>query len=113
MTATVRSASEEVAHLTRLTENLLSMSRAHGGRISVDGAPVRLHAMLDDLARRHRYVAEAAGVSVTVDAPDDEVCIDATRVREALDDVVDNAVRHSPIGGVVVLHATVSGRRAS
>ena len=63
--------------------------------------------MLDDLARRHRYVAEAAGVTVTVDAPDDEVCIDATRIREALDDVVDNAVRHSPAGGVIVLHAAV------
>jgi signal transduction histidine kinase len=108
LTATVRSASDEVAHLTRLTENLLAMSRAHGGRISVDGAPVRLRAMLDDLARRHRYVAEAAGVSVTVDAPDDEVCIDATRLREALDDVVDNAVRHSPAGGVIVLHASVN-----
>jgi signal transduction histidine kinase len=107
LTATVRSASDEVAHLTRLTENLLAMSRAHDGRISVDGAPVRLRAMLDDLARRHRYVAEAAGVSMTVDAPDDEVCIDATRLREALDDVVDNAVRHSPAGGVIALHATV------
>ena len=105
LTATVRSASEEVEHLTRLTENLLAISRAHGGRISVDGAPIRLRAMLDDLARRHRYVAEAAGVTVTVDAPDDEVCIDATRIREALDDVVDNAVRHSPAGGVIVLHA--------
>jgi two-component system, OmpR family, sensor kinase len=108
LTATMRSASEEVAHLTRLTENLLSLSRAHGGRISVDGAPIRLRAMLDDLARRHRYVAESSGVSVAVDAPDDEVCIDAARVREALDDVVDNAVRHSPVGGVIVLHATVN-----
>ncbi len=107
LTATVRSASEEVEHLTRLTEDLLAISRAHGGRISVDGSPIRLRAMLDDLARRHRYVADAAGVTVTVDAPDDEVCIDATRIREALDDVVDNAVRHSPAGGVIVLHAQV------
>jgi signal transduction histidine kinase len=109
LTATVRSASDEVAHLTRLTENLLAMSRAHGGHVSVDGAPVRLHAMLNDLARRHRYVAGAAGVSVAVDAPDDEVCIDATRIREALDDVVDNAVRHSPAGGRIVLHAMRDG----
>jgi signal transduction histidine kinase len=106
LTATVRSASDEVAHLTRLTENLLAMSRAHGGRISVDATSVRLRAMLDDVGRRHRYVADPARVSITVHAPDDQVRMDATRIREALDDVVDNAIRYSPPGGRIVLRAT-------
>jgi two-component system OmpR family sensor kinase len=105
LTAAIRSASEEVAHLTRLTENLLAISRAHDGRINVEGVHVELRQALDDLARRHRLVAAETHLTVSIDAPDDWVCIDTTRIREALDDIVDNAIRHSPPGGRVHLHA--------
>lgn len=108
LTATIRSASEEVAHLTRLTENLLTVSRERDERLKIDGALVQLRPMLDELARRDQYLADEAGLTMTVEAPDDWVRIDTTRVREALDDIVHNAIRHSPPGGQVRLGAELS-----
>lgn len=108
LTATIRSASEEVAHLTRLAENLLTVSRAHGERVRVNAALIQLRPLLDELARRHQHAADEACLTITVDAPDDWVRVDATLVREAFDDIVPNAIRHSPPGGQVRLRAAHS-----
>jgi signal transduction histidine kinase len=40
-------------------------------------------------------------VAIQADAPDVEAELDRTRVRQALDNVIGNAIRHSPHGGVV------------
>jgi two-component system sensor histidine kinase BaeS len=47
-------------------------------------------------------VAEASGVAVRVNAPDPvEVFADPARLRQALGNLVANAVRHTPAGGAV------------
>lgn len=101
----VTSISAEVDHLTRLTADLLALSRAYAGRLAVSPAPTPLAEFLRDLARRHRARADITAVTISVDAPQHIVHIDRTWIREALDDVIDNALRLSPPGASITLTA--------
>ena len=103
--AAIRSASAETDHLVRLAEDLLVLARSHDGRLPVRGEPTDLLALLDRIAERHRPAALSAGVELSVDAPAVDVCVDVARLRQALDDLLDNALRHVPGGG----HVRVTG----
>lgn len=107
MEAALRSASEETDHLVRLAEDLLVLARAHGGRLPVQGERIDLRELLHGIAARHEARATEAGVAIMVEAPETFAKVDAARLRQAVDDLLDNAVRHTPRGGQI----QVSGER--
>ena len=105
--AALRSASEETDHLVRLAEDLLVLARAHGGRLPMQGERTDIRELLQGIARRHESRATAAGVEIAVEAPRAFAYVDSARLRQAVDDLLDNAVRHTPRGGRI----QVSGER--
>lgn len=95
------SALRSVEALARLTMDLLDVSRLEQGLFSLRLQPV-------DLMRVVREVAAAAtvpGHEVQVRGPEELVLIgDPERLRQALSNLVANAVRHSPKGLPVVVN---------
>lgn len=97
----LRSAAEETDRLTSLAEDLLVLARSEGSRL-----PVRREAL--DAARLVRdTVASFAGralelgvlLATTGAATELRAELDAARMRQAIGNVVDNALRHTPRGG--------------
>jgi signal transduction histidine kinase len=104
----VASAEDEVARLTRLTNDLLMLARSDEGKLPVRPAPTRVRDLLERSAAR-AGVPDAARASCVVLAPQDLVAtLDGDRVRQAVDNLIDNALRFAPPGSRV----TVSGRAA-
>jgi two-component system, OmpR family, sensor kinase len=97
----LRSASAEVDHLVRIAEDLLVLARSEHGRIPVRREPVSLTQVVDESRRALAATAAASEVTIDVESPDLHAELDGTRVRQALDNLVGNAIRHSPPGGVV------------
>ena len=108
LTNALASVSQENAHLTRLTEDLLVLSRARGGVLPVRRAEAALPELLDDARRRHGLL-NSAGVQVAFQAADCVVRVDPVWFRQAVDNLVDNALRHTPPGGRVEVHADRQG----
>jgi hypothetical protein len=108
LTDALASVSQENAHLTRLTEDLLVLSRARKGVLPVQRAEVALPALLDD-ARRRRGLLNRTGVQVSFEAQDCIVRVDQVWFRQAVDNLVDNALRHTPPGGRVNVRADRQG----
>jgi two-component system, OmpR family, sensor kinase len=104
--AALVSASEEADHLARLAEDMLVLSRAHGGRLPVHRVPTSLPALLEEQARRFAPRAAVAGVDVQVTAAGEDLRIDPVRIRQALDGLLDNALRYTPAGGAIGLSAS-------
>ncbi len=102
------SVSVENTHLTRLTQDLLVLSRARGGVLPVQLADVPLPQLLDDARRRHGLL-NGRGVQVSFEAPDCVVRVDPVWFRQAVDNLVDNALRHTPPGGQVEVRASLEG----
>jgi len=101
-------ASGEVNHLVRIAEDLLVLARAERGRIPTHRTSVSLEALVDASRRAFAATAEAGGVTLAAEAPDTTVEVDGTRVRQALDNLLDNALRHTLPGGEVRVTATVT-----
>ena len=104
----VAHAAEEAGRLSRLADDLLLLSRSDQGHLVADHELTRVRAVLAESARHCVERARALGVTCRVDAPGDLLWeVDPRRVRQALDNLVDNALRFAPSGTEVVLAARV------
>ena len=100
LTAAIRSASAETDHLVRLAEDLLVLARSHDGHLPVRGetvGPARA-AQHDRRTPSSRGGHERVWSCLSM-RPPPTICVDVARLRQALDDLLDNALRHVPAGG--------------
>jgi len=109
--ASVESASEETDRLVRLANDLLVLARATDGRLPVHRADTSLSELVKSAVDLFRARAAVAGVRIDATAPDQLVWVDGMRVRQAVDNLVDNAIRHTPAGGTVMVRADRRWRR--
>lgn len=107
--ASLRSAQEDVNHLQRLAEDLLVLARSRGGRLPVRRVQMRLATLVTRSLELIDGQARNAGVRIEVEAADDEVKLDPDRMHQALQNLLENAIRHSPSGGVVRVSAGRTG----
>ena len=101
LAAALRSASEETDRLARMAEDLLVYARLNHGRVPVVRAQTDLRALLEASVRMFAPRAEARGVRVDVEASSLSVEVDEARVRQAVDNLLDNAIRVTSAGGIV------------
>ena len=112
LAAAVDRAGEETARLARITEQLLFLARSDEDRIRPRLERTNISALLTGSAEHAAARAHEAGVTLRVEAPADLVAeVDPDRIREAVDNLVDNALRFAPAGTPVVLAARADGPR--
>ena len=106
----VAHASEEAARLARITDQLLFLARADEDRVSPRRQPTDMGKLLTSSAQQAAGRAREAGVSCEVQAQAGLVAdLDPDRIREAVDNLVDNAIRFAPAGTPIVLAARGAG----
>ena len=81
------------------------LARSRGGQIPIRRVRTRLDALVGKCLQVVNVQTHEAGVTIDVDRSDDTVELDPDRVHQALRNILENAVRHSPRGGVVRLSA--------
>jgi two-component system OmpR family sensor kinase len=101
----LRSASRETDRLARLAEDLLVLSRGGDGSLPVHRRETNLRKLLEAAAASARRRSENATIAVSCEDSLSAV-VDPDRIRQAVDDLVDNALRHG--GGEAV---EISARR--
>jgi two-component system, OmpR family, sensor kinase len=102
------SAEEEVARLTRLTNDLLILARSDEAMLPVRPEPTRVRNLLERSADRAAGPAGSAAVVVDAD-PGMVARLDQDRIREAVDNLVENALRFAPTGSQVRITARAQG----
>jgi signal transduction histidine kinase len=111
--ASLRSARKDVVHLQRLAEDLLVLARSRDGQLPVRRAPVSLSSLIASSVRAVSSNANASNVAIEKEVTDTEVDVDRDRVEQALRNLLDNAIRHTPAGGKVRVVAYRSNGRAT
>jgi hypothetical protein len=105
----VNHAGHETDRLIRLAEDLLLLARADNAQPFLQPLPLELPDLLSAAARAAGAHAAARGVTVAVHSPSGlNVVADPDRLRQALDNLLDNASRHAPPGGVIEVNATAT-----
>ncbi|MFJ5724277.1 sensor histidine kinase [Streptomyces sp. NPDC093149] len=112
--AFISSLHTEAVQLQHIIDDLQDLAAADAGALRLHPEPVRAEEVLGQVAAAHQARAETAGVTLTVltpeaGAPTAELTADPVRLRQAIGNLVSNAIRHTPAGGNVTLHAYVAG----
>jgi two-component system, OmpR family, sensor kinase len=111
LVASLEETRREVERLAALSARLLDLATA--GRGAWDRAPGDLARVACDAAEAARGAAEERAVLVTVDAAGPvPATFDAHGVRQAIDNLVANAIRFSPRGGEVRVRVDRAGEVA-
>jgi heavy metal sensor kinase len=94
---------EEVDRLTRLVDRLLALSRAEHDRATLSPERVDLEQLAHDVAMQLGVLAEEKGQSLTVERQGASThCVaDRLVLRQALINLVDNAIRYTPSAGQI------------
>lgn len=108
LTAALRSVSEETDRLAHLAEDLLLLARTSNGMMALHREPIALHETLKSAAALFAARARQEGITLTVQAPEETISADPLRLRQALVNLLDNALRHTPSGGTIHLTAEVT-----
>ena len=90
----LESAASEIRHLIAIAEGLLVIARTMEGRMPVERVPTSLAALAGERAEAFSGMARDREVELVVRAGDEIAELDPTRIRQAIDNLLDNAVRH-------------------
>ncbi|MFO0796660.1 MAG: ATP-binding protein [Gemmataceae bacterium] len=104
----------QVAHMVRLVDDLLEVSRITRGKIDLRRAPVELAAVVRTAVETSRPLIDAASHTLTVDVPADGLVVDgdAVRLAQVFANLLNNAAKYTEPGGAVRVAARRVGADA-
>ncbi|MBM4423249.1 MAG: HAMP domain-containing protein [Chloroflexi bacterium] len=96
--------------LSRIVDDLRTLALADAGQLSLDRVPTDPAALARSVVVRFTPQADAKRLTLTADIPDGlpSVNIDSQRIEQVLGNLLSNAIRHTPEGGVVSLQMSVA-----
>jgi two-component system sensor histidine kinase BaeS len=101
---------EEAQRLSRMVEDLRLLSRAEAGELPLTLGPVEPEPLARDVVAK--YSPAAAHSRLTLELQADSrlptIRADADRLNQVLDNLLDNAIRHTPANGTITVRLTSS-----
>ena len=99
----LESSAGQIDRLDWLAQNLLELSKLDSGLVLLDLRPDDLRAAVESATHQHDALAKRRGVKVELDLPTRPVRIrhDPPRIGQVVANLVGNAVKFTPRGGVV------------
>jgi len=98
----------EVRHLTRISQNLLFLTRGESGRVTLSFANLDLGRFVAETVRDLVPAASERGLSLTASSPERPVYVfaDSGRLQQVLHNLIENALQYTDAGGTI--HVSVA-----
>lgn len=98
--------------LLQTIEDVLEISRAEAGELSLNKREVDLHRLIDEALGAVAGLCRARGIRVKAHVPDDTVVkVDPPKMYRLLGCLLSNAIKFSPDGGTIDVDARLSRHR--
>jgi signal transduction histidine kinase len=107
----LHAAREDCERLQSIVDELLDLSRIQSGRVDLRPVPLDVEALVRDAIDAQRPAAAQRGVELRSEVlpGSGQVLADPERAQLVFTNLLSNAIRHSPQGGVVSVGATGAG----
>ena len=95
---------DEAMRLNRLIEDLRTLSLAEAGELRMMKRPIHAKELVERTAIAYRPAAQEKQITIHIETDElPEVLADPDRIVQILDNLMDNAVRYTTVGGSVTL----------
>jgi PAS domain S-box-containing protein len=91
--------------LAKLVDNLLDTSRMEAGLLKLQKAPVNISKLIREVSTEARIRANQHNIAIMLRKRLPEINIDAKRIQQVLDNLIDNAIKYSPAGTEILISA--------
>ena len=106
----LRSNLADIMRLSRITDNLLFFARADNNIVELRKQWFDINHMIWGVTERMRYKAESAGVTVNEEYEEGlELYGDMDLLEQAISNIIDNALKYTPSGGMVTVRSSRQG----
>lgn len=108
----IGSAILEVRHLTRISQNLLFLTRGESGRVTLSFTNLDVGRFASEVVKDLAIAASDHGLELTAEVPALPVFVfaDSGRLQQVLHNLIENSLRYTPSGGKIrVAVAAVPG----
>ena len=98
---------EEATRLEHLVNDLRILSLADAGELSINPQRVEPDRLLQEVAAIYQYQTQRKNITLDLEiaAPLSDLEVDPGRMTQVLTNILDNALRHTPEGGRIILSA--------
>ena len=109
----VRTIDRNARAQTQIVEDILDMSRIAAGGVRLDPRPMQLAPVVDDALESVRPLAAANGIEITSELDSGLIVSgDVQRLRQVATNLVSNAIKFTPAGGLVTVRLRRVGDQA-
>ncbi len=104
-------AERQVAHLARLVDDLMDVSRISRGRVELRKEPIELARVLERAIEAARSSIDQRGHALSIELPPAPIRLEAdpTRLEQVIGNLLSNAVKYTPAGGRITVVARQEG----
>ncbi|MCH8280748.1 MAG: HAMP domain-containing protein, partial [Chloroflexi bacterium] len=108
---TIDTIHQQAMHLSRLVDDLRLLAQAEGGALHLNLEPDSLDEVVNRSVTAFQTQAKAKGVklSLSVSPGFPLVVMDRTRISQVIANLLDNAINHTPEGGLVNVNVEKAG----
>lgn len=98
---------EEAARLEHLVNDLRTLSLADAGELTISLQTVEPERLIQEIAALYQFETQKKNISLVLDvaSPLPTLEVDLGRMTQVLTNILDNALRHTPEGGKIILSA--------
>lgn len=99
----------ESERMHRMVLDLLDLAKLDAGTADLKMSPVNMRALLGSIAEKFTPQSQHAGVKIELDVPSDlpPLIADGDRMAQVFTNLTDNALKFTPHGGTVSIHAFI------
>ncbi len=109
----IKSNLEEVAKLQSLSDHLLTLSRYEDTRLSLDMRKIKLLEILEKAKGNVLPLARKKRIQIKIESTQIEVSAEEVSLIELFTIFMDNAVKYSPLGSIVLVKVKTEGKKVT
>ena len=101
----------QLAHMARLFDDLLDVSRVTRGVLTIHKEVIDLREAIESAVEAARPIAAGAGIEVATVLPSTPLAVngDATRLAQIISNLLSNAIKYTNEGGHITVAAQIDG----